>query len=650
MSIDPLFLAACAYAEGHPVLGPSIAALRSRLSPQTLEERCFVAAAVPEARVHVFRPAIQVHRADARARALKAAADGVTWDLIIVGAGLSGAAVAAAYRVSAPGARVMVVDAACRPSPFSLGGAAYRLNTWSTGKLPTGDLRDGADQNPTAAAPVAWWSGARFPSADVLSDASELSLHLSGADLLMPCTVVRVEPAFDGAPHRVQADVEGLPLTLLARAVVVATGLGRRSLPFSDPDTRRYLEDQIAAVDAQLAAGQDVHPEVAGADQICALSEASPDALAYFRGPGPIAVLGAGPSALSLLAVARQLGPLPLYDGPGRYARASESELAPIWWVTGEGGPSTAREAARQLQLDAVKPNTMGAVMAEAYAQLGHELVNAEARGLVSVLAGRVVSCRRSDQGHALVVEGREAPIEARRVVIATGLENGLEQAQRLVGGGLEWARLAAAPSEPLWGVYGARGAPEVYLCGAALEHAGEVSEARGPLAEWLPRAQALGRWMATREPNSTKSAIAAAADPTVVQLGAVGHGGALRLVLGEAGALSASAVAIEWPWWVLLALLAWRYAAPRIVLRCERTRDGLDLKAQGLSSAELWRVFGALAFNPQGIPAGTAIDVDVAVLPGGAIDPGSVRVRLEWASDPLQGSSNSNAPADQAH
>ena len=134
---DDLLEGALRYAALHPLLRAEAFEAVRTLAPADPEELGWAIGAVPRVRIQVLRPAIERALARSTSEALRLLDE--PHELVIVGEGLAGSALAREVLRRAPEARLLVVDEGRCARPYGVGGAAFRLNTWNTGQ--TSSLR-----------------------------------------------------------------------------------------------------------------------------------------------------------------------------------------------------------------------------------------------------------------------------------------------------------------------------------------------------------------------------------------------------------------------------------------------------------------------------------------------------------------------------
>ena len=422
----------------------------------------------------------------------------------------------------------------------------------------------------------------RFPIAEVLADAIRYNLVAAGALVALHTSVVRLECETDRAiVHASRADGE---VRVEARRVAITTGLGTCAVPIADPSSRAQISAALFGSD----------PTLASAEQLLERAEVSRDALHFFRGVGRVAVIGAGPSARGVLMLARQLAPPALYDGD-HFSRVTALRLAALSWITGSTGGESAREVDASWRRDPeggpLIPNTMPAVLAESYAQLGQELINAEARGELEVLQDVVtriehdVLDRQEKRGFRIELEsGRSLSVD--RVVLAAGLRDGLQDARELLGAEIELVPYSVGFEDDPVALRAVRGANElpVYLAGGLIENTGQVLLDRSPASEWVPKALALGAHLAAELEGD---AIPRRHPARLTLSGGCGSG-QIALELGdELPGITADHLTIGAPWRV--ALLFERYhLAGRVRVSFRSTPSGGELLAEGLTTEDL--------------------------------------------------------------
>lgn len=488
--------AALAWVRTHPDLGVAVAAAeRAGHAPLA------AAASIPFVRTEVVRPAALRAWLD-RADETRAIAGGATIDVLLLGAGPTNAALCLALQRARPDLAIVVVDRDAPGGPFARAGAGFRLNTWSAPGPPGMSLLDEVDLHGGLAISPSLLSGARFPTGDTLADATLLS-WLSAECGAMIDEVTAVSPEGDGVSFTLAGGsaAPGEPRVLRASAAVVATGFG------SGP--RRSFDDAGNAFAAAEAARPIALRRALDAEALFAHADAA--GLGIFDG-ADVAVVGGGPSALGVLALACGLGPAELTDAPGRFSRWRERPR--LTWITGARGPSSARTARTAWETAGgehrVRPGGMDYVLAEAAATLLHELVFLEDIGRLRVVPGRVETLAPDGDRVRLVVGGRE--LSARRAVLCTGYTPGLAHLLRLPGartaGSLaellaEGSAVVAyaeqdGVSEPIaLTLAGAR----VYVVGPAIEEALTPDSSRPPFAEAAARAAAIAAILARSLP-----------------------------------------------------------------------------------------------------------------------------------------------------
>jgi hypothetical protein len=480
---------AVAWARAQPELGPAIsAAERAGLAPVA------AAASIPFVRSEIVRPAAHrawLDRAEDTRRA------GAAIDLLLLGAGPTNAALCVALQRTRPDLSVVVVDRALPGGPFTRVGAAFRLNTWSA-PGPTGmSLLDEVDIHAGLVVSPSTLSAARFPTGDTLGDATLLSWLSSSCGAIIDdvTTIAADEVSFTLGNG-----------TLRAPAAVLATGFGLEP---------RYTFDATFVVEeAKRPLGE---RRVLDAEALFAHALAA--GVAVFDGV-ELGVVGAGPTAIAVLAMACGLGPAELTDAPSRYSRWRARPR--ITWITGENGYVSARDARQAWEGgdERARPGAMGYVLAEGAATLLHELVFLEDIGRLTVVGGRVDSITHDGDRVVLAVGGQQ--LSVRRAVLCTGYAPRLVELLRLPGGrtaaslaellASDVAKLVHAGDEPIAIALG-----RTHIIGAAIEEAVTPDASRPPFAEYAMRAAALAAQLARELPPGSQRA---PLDPIVLRDG----------------------------------------------------------------------------------------------------------------------------------
>lgn len=266
------------------------------------------------------------------------------WDTVFIGAGVHTSAAASALGQHDPSHSMLVVESGdVVSSNFASLGESIALNSANRAETGTGiHLRPTGNDNPTVGPiGVPDLSGDHWPAADTLSDAAAVSLHTSGADVLMGSRVARVRErgAGDAWPARYRIEtVDGL--AVYAASVVLGSGLGRPSIRVTTGAD--LIARETAKVD--LKRPDDV-PGILYYGQAMALASQSaaprdPYRAARPRGPKPrIAVIGGGDSGKTFVELLHGLAPSAAYDGAGRLDRAQRGPVGDVDFVVGPGGP-----------------------------------------------------------------------------------------------------------------------------------------------------------------------------------------------------------------------------------------------------------------------------------------------------------------------
>ncbi|MFZ5446853.1 MAG: hypothetical protein ACOZQL_43100 [Myxococcota bacterium] len=335
------------------------------------------------------------------------------FDVAIVGSGVLGAALAAeAHRLGLE----TVSIAAARRSPSFVAGEFFRLNTWS---------RRDDEQHPLYAAAIRTADRSRFPVAATLARAAEaLVSTLPVARRQARVSAVRAA----GAGVRLVTS-RGL---IDARAAVLCPGWGPLEAP---PSVRRHAFDFSSGL-LRLAG----------------------------RGlPGrSIAVVGAGPSALSFLEACVGLCPR-----PGVGLRRGQH----VTWFAEKVTPPRLPRVRRMFE-----------------ARYGPLLARVPTVDFVTRVARRVEVARRTARGWSL----RDARGEVHRadaLVWCGGFEAPLELLSR---GAVRLAPFAVGGHPVALQRVSRRGPEPIFQVGPALDQLGLASWDVGPYAEWFEKGRRL--------------------------------------------------------------------------------------------------------------------------------------------------------------
>lgn len=360
-------------------------------------------------------------------------------------------------------------------------------------------LRDDDDLHPGLAVRASVLSGARFASAAVLGDAARITLATSATRFRARTKVVGVAANSDGSTTLALDD----DTTVQASRAIFCTGYG---VPRDDPGAR-------AGVDAPIVNAARV------------LAHASRHALPHAwtaTAARTLAVVGAGPSALSVWALALGFGPHEELEVPGKLARFDPRRISTHFaWITGAHGPASALEARARMR--AAAPHTMPFVIQQAIAPVLDELVQLEAAGRLQVVRGRAAWSDVNGGARVDVapeMSGTSTTIYVERAVLATGFVSmlprlwGAPSLRALIDSGRAQARAVVGGAPHALEIDGA------LIFGAALEElvpqvfeeppfAGAFVHAL-PIVDALPRPRAStakrARAMVTLAPGKTRT------------------------------------------------------------------------------------------------------------------------------------------------
>ncbi len=448
----------------HPDLGGAIGEAEHAGHPPLA-----AAAAIPFVRTEILRPAALRawrDRADATRRAL---ADGAPLDLLVLGSGPSSAALVHALQRARPDLAIAVVDRAVPGGPFARAGAGFRLNTWSAPGPAGTSLVAEVDLHAGLAVSPAVMSAARFPGGDTLGDAALLTWVTTDCGAIIDeVTSIWLEA------DRVAFALAGSP-GVGAGTAVIASGFGA--------EPRRSFD----AAGNAFAAAEALRPIPARRvlDPEAVFAHAEAHGLVMFDGED-LAVVGAGPSALGVLALACGLGPAELTDAPGRFSRWRARPR--LTWITGASGCASVRDLDDRAELGG-----MGYVIGQGAATLVRELAFLEHAGRLAVVPGRVETIAAAGERVRLVVGARA--IEVARAILCTGYTPRLAELLRPPVASLaDASEVVHDGGEPIALVLAGGRA---HVIGAAVEEVIAPDESRPPFAESAMRAAALAARLA---------------------------------------------------------------------------------------------------------------------------------------------------------
>ena len=514
---EPYVTTARRFCFTHPLLSEQVENVLADQDWERLEDIAWAPVLLPSVRRLLFIPAVS-QELEARAEQLRTAIDAspeaACWDNLIIGGGMTGAALAATLSQAQPRGRTLVIEARLGSASFLEAGAAFFANTWSTGRSGPALPSTGADLNPTLGPAVSQLSGALYPTGETLAHSSLLALYRSGVDVLLRTRVTQLEEQASGQLVLTLRGPGGVLQRVRARSVFVATGLGERRINLHDPLSCSLVARELERVDAGEPAVL-AEPLVLAADQVLALAARAVDPLLPFKTEGTLCIAGGGSSACTLLELLRRLGPHALYDGPGKFSRAGGG-LARIEWATGHSGPASAREfrarAGDSSRSSGVLPGTVSSVFAERYAQLYREVENAEQRGELTLRRARILRVRYADdpagekpeaqversRGLLVWYEGQLEPRPVRRLLLATGYASDTASLLSAYPGFVPVRARVPEEEEEAVVALQALGHDErprpVFLTGMVLDHQGILNPATSPLGEWVPKVVALAR------------------------------------------------------------------------------------------------------------------------------------------------------------
>jgi len=241
-------------------------------------------------------------------KATRAPTPDPVWDVLIVGSGVLGSALA--FAAVARGLKTVVVSRELGSESFRY-GEAFTLNTWSRPPQEETPPGSACEQHPGLIISPRALSRAEFIDASVLRDLALCTLWASGASL------VRAEAGRVSSSSPLVMRVTGSH-RLRAHAVIACPG-------FTQPVVRIAHQPSAARVRRALEQGS---KRVLGFQQLAKRCVSDP--LAAARLGRHVIVVGSGPSALSALEL---------------IWRASDSVR--VTWLTGPEGPTVPFDAGR---------------------------------------------------------------------------------------------------------------------------------------------------------------------------------------------------------------------------------------------------------------------------------------------------------------
>lgn len=254
--VATLVAAGHAFAAATPSLSPHFATARARRAPLLKALATVREAPAAERDEHRERVAAQLRRQLERASkaarkslvAMRRAGRTPEADVVVIGGGVHGAVFAASLAEASPHMKVLTVEAGpTLGRVFAQAGPIFRINSPEKADKST---------NVLPGAPVALrdLSSATFASADILGDVLLFTHGVSGAVPVLREKVTAITRAPGGADVALACGV-----TVRARAVVLATGLGKPRLPFRDEATRKLIAAE-ASRPARLGQAPDIEP------------------------------------------------------------------------------------------------------------------------------------------------------------------------------------------------------------------------------------------------------------------------------------------------------------------------------------------------------------------------------------------------------
>ncbi len=332
------------------------------------------------------------------------------WDTVFVGAGVHTSAAANALGLEDPSHTMLVIESGdVVSSNFASLGETISINSGNRRESNTGiQHRPVGNDNP-AIGPIGVpdLSGDAWPAADTLSDAATVSLHTSGADVLMGSRVAHVTErgAGDAWPARYKIEMRG-GMTVYAASVVVGSGLGKPSIKVTTGAD--LIAHESAKVD--LKRPDDV-PGILYYSQAMALanqSDAGRDAYRAARPGGKpprVAVIGGGDSGKTFVEYLHGLAPSGAYDGPEMLDRAQRGPVGDVDFVVGASGPVDRKS------FEAENPGR--------YARVGVSI----GQGKTNLIAKRFVGVKRAGKRFRVMYDDGSSQLYD-KVVLATGFDN----------------------------------------------------------------------------------------------------------------------------------------------------------------------------------------------------------------------------------
>lgn len=374
---------------------------------------------VPEMRVDAVRTT-WVEEATEQLRAQSAVVEAYlrdnpncVYDFVIIGAGIHGTS--AAY--AAQGSKVLCVDQGDRISAnFGETGDMFYLNSANRAenlKRPQpgeGNINPGV--GPIKVPDV---SGLRWPAAKTIAEVATLNFVESGAHPLFNKTLAGIEPQPFGRPYKVRLSASrpgqesSDELTVNARKVVLATGIGLPIIPVPANKGGKLIEEELATFEA-ADLSKFSSPGIMTAEQALRLASAQLNPRdPYYRGKvESIAVVGSGDSANTFLELLGGIGPEQAYMSESSISCAQQGTVAPIKWIVGEKGIKDCKEYVERTR--------------SRYSQLSSLLQKPEN---LEPIQGRLTAVARAGNRFVLTyAAGRsEQRLTVDRVILATGYQ-----------------------------------------------------------------------------------------------------------------------------------------------------------------------------------------------------------------------------------